>query len=272
MQVTFIWSRRGWSIGKVLFAPTRYIPFILIPLTLFGAFSTDINVDTCEGLLYFLVCEHRSVRRVVSKFTGCVRAVLEAVAITLSEVTFGLRAYAMWNQNMAVLIIYCCIAKAYIASLVFILQSFLPSITYGEAPVAIISGCYKTGGSLVFFAFYVVIMLVEAVTTTLTLYRAYRYFRHTPNALVQSMTRDGVFYCVSMFIMSVANVLLTFLVPIQYADMVAVYQTVMHTMLATRMQLHLRKINQHTYLADPFGEQSLAPMSFFKRSTFLADI
>ncbi|KIJ07002.1 hypothetical protein PAXINDRAFT_19799 [Paxillus involutus ATCC 200175] len=248
----FIWNRRGWSVGKVLFAPTRYIPFILIPLTLFSTFSTNIKVDTCEGLLYFLVF-------------------LEVVAITLSEVTFGLRAYAMWNQNRAVLVTYCCVATAYIASLVFILQSFLPSVTYGEAPLAIISGCYKTGGSSIVFASFVVIMLTEAVTTTLTLYRAYWHFRHTPNALIQNMTRDGVFYCVSMFLMSVANVLLIFLVPLQYGDMIAVYQTVVHTMLATRMQLHLRKINQHTYLVDPFGEQSLAPMSF-TRSTFLADM
>ncbi|KAF8839350.1 hypothetical protein BDN67DRAFT_1070130 [Paxillus ammoniavirescens] len=244
----------GWSVGKALFAPTRYIPFILIPLTLFTTFSTNVNLDTCDGLLYFLV-------------------LLEVVAITLSEVIFGLRAYAMWNRNKAVLVIYCCVATAYIAAFAFILQAFLPSVTYGEAPVAIIPGCYKTGGSTVVFASFVVIMLAEAVTVGLTLYRAYRYFRHTPNALVQNMTRDGIFYCMSMFIMSVANVLLIFLVPLQYGDMIAVYQTVLHTMLATRMQLHLRKVNQHAYLADLFTaeSESFASMSFM-RSTFLADI
>ncbi|KIK75771.1 hypothetical protein PAXRUDRAFT_835556 [Paxillus rubicundulus Ve08.2h10] len=250
-EVTFIW-RMGWSVGKALFVPTRYIPCILIPLTLFGTFSTNINVDTCEGLLYFLV-------------------VLEAVAITLSEVTFGLRSYVMWNQNRAVLVIYCCVAAAYIASFVFILQSFLPSVTYGEAPLPAISGCYKTGGSTIVFASFVVIMLTEAVTTALTLYRALRNFWHTPNALVRSVTRDGVFYCVSMFSMSIANVLLIFFLPLQYGDMIAVYQTVMHTMLATRMQLHLRKSNQQTCLVGPFGEQSLAPMSF-RTSTFLTDM
>ncbi|KAF8839348.1 hypothetical protein BDN67DRAFT_1003747 [Paxillus ammoniavirescens] len=242
-EVTFIWSRGNWSVGKALFVPTRYIPFIIIPLTLFGTFSTDINVGTCEGLLYFLVF-------------------LEVVAITLSEVIFGLRAYAMWNRNRVVLVVYCCVATAYIAALAFILQSFLPSITFGEAPIALISGCYKTGGSSIVFAAFVIYMLTEAVTTALTLYRAFRHFRHTPNALVQNMTRDGVFYCMSMFGMSVANVLLIFLVPIQYADMIAVYQTVMHTMLATRMQLHLRKVDHHTYLMNLFAEESLAPMSF----------
>ncbi|KAF8840239.1 hypothetical protein BDN67DRAFT_661133 [Paxillus ammoniavirescens] len=250
-EVTFIWSRRGWSAGKALFAPTRYIPFILIPLTLFNAFSTDMNVDTCEALLYCVV-------------------VLEIVAITLSEVTFGLRAYAMWNRDRAVLVIYCCVA-VHIAALVFILQSFLPSFTFGEPRLGINFGCYKTGGSSVHFATFVVIMLVEAVTTALTLYRAFWHFRHTSNALIQNMVRDGVVYCMTMFSTSAANVLLIFLVPLPYADMISVYQAVMHTILATRMQLHLRKVDQHTYLMDPFGEEFLAPISS-TRSTFWADI
>ncbi|KIK75179.1 hypothetical protein PAXRUDRAFT_835771 [Paxillus rubicundulus Ve08.2h10] len=202
-EVTFIWSRRDCGVGKALFVPTRYIPFIIIPLTIMNTFAANLDSDMCEALLYILV-------------------VLEAVAITLSEVSFGLRAYAMWNRNKVVLIIYYCVGTAYTAALVFILQSFLPSVTYGESPLPIISGCYKTGASPIVFALFVVIMVTEAVTTTLTLYRAFRHFRHTPNALVQNMTRDGVFYCVTMFCMSVANVLVIFLVPVQYTDMIAV--------------------------------------------------
>ncbi|KIJ08203.1 hypothetical protein PAXINDRAFT_18647 [Paxillus involutus ATCC 200175] len=152
----------------------------------------------------------------------------------------------------------------------FILQSFLPSVTYGEAPLAIIAGCYKMGISTIVFASFVVIMLAEAVTVTLTLYRAYHYFQHTPNALVQNMMRDGAFYCMTMFCMSVTNVLVIFLVPLQYVDMITVYQAVMHTILTIRMQLHLRKVNEHTYLGDRFAEGSLVPMSFM-RSAFLAD-
>ncbi|KIJ12971.1 hypothetical protein PAXINDRAFT_14186 [Paxillus involutus ATCC 200175] len=161
-------------------------------------------------------------------------------------------------------------AHVSVAATVFMLHSFLPSVTFGESPIAMISGCSKTGASSVVFAGFVAIMLVEAVTTALILSRAYWYFRHTPNALVQNMTRDGVMYCVTMFSMSVANVLLVFLNPI-YADTIILDQTIVHTILATWMQLHLRKVDQHTYLVDRFAEESLAPMSFM-RSTFLADI
>ncbi|KIK92092.1 hypothetical protein PAXRUDRAFT_595836 [Paxillus rubicundulus Ve08.2h10] len=202
-EVTFIWSRAGWSAGKALFGPTRYIPFIIIPLMLFSSLGVNVGVHTCKIVFYVL-------------------AVLETVAIALSQVIFGLRAYAMWNRNKAVLVTYCCVAVGYVAAIVCILQSFLPSVTYGPPPLPIISGCYKTGGSSVDFATYVVIMLADAVTTTLTVYRAYRHFRHTPNALVQTMTRDGVLYCVSVFSMSIANVLIMLLVPPQYADIITV--------------------------------------------------
>ncbi|KAF8839346.1 hypothetical protein BDN67DRAFT_1003745 [Paxillus ammoniavirescens] len=130
------------------------------------------------------------------------------------------------------------------------------------------SGCYKMGAGSVVFALFMVIMVTEAVTTTLRLCRAFRHFRHTPNALVQNMMCDGAFYCVTMFF---ANVLVIFLVPLQYADMIVVYQTVMHTILTTRMQLHLRKVNEHTYLGDRVAEGSLVPVSF-TRSNFLIEI
>ncbi|KIJ12965.1 hypothetical protein PAXINDRAFT_14179 [Paxillus involutus ATCC 200175] len=251
-EVTFIWSRRGWGIGKALFVPTRYIPFTIIPITLFSTFAANLDAQTCEALLYIIV-------------------VLETAAITLSEVAFGLRAYAMWNRNRAVLVICCCVATAYVVALAFIFRSFLPSVTYGKAPFTIISGCYETGASSVLFASFVIVILPEGVTTALILYRALRYFRHTPNVLIQKMTRDGVFYCVTMFCMSVTNVLVICLFPIQGARVLDTYQAVMHTILATRMQIHLRKVDQHTYLMDPFAEESLPPMSF-TTSTFLADI
>ncbi|KAF9234563.1 hypothetical protein BU15DRAFT_65621 [Melanogaster broomeanus] len=37
------------------------------------------------------------------------------------------------------------------------------------------------------------------LTTSLTLYRAYRHFRPAPNVLIQNLTHDGVFYCLCMF-------------------------------------------------------------------------
>ncbi|KIJ12972.1 hypothetical protein PAXINDRAFT_14187 [Paxillus involutus ATCC 200175] len=250
-ELMLIWSRGGWSIGKALFMPTRYIPFIIIPFMLFSSFAVNVGAHTCKTVL-------------------CVLVVLETIAITLSQVIFGLRAKATTFSLNLLAVPLTFAAQAYVTAVVCILHSFLPSVTYGRHPLPINSGCYKTGGSSIDFATYVVIMLADAVTTTLTVYRAYRHFRHTPNALVQNMTRDGVLYCVSVFSMSIANVLIMLLVPPQYTDIITVYQTVMHTMLATRMQLHLRKCDQHAYV-DIFTEGSRVPVSPM-RFTFPTDV
>ncbi|KIJ08641.1 hypothetical protein PAXINDRAFT_88584, partial [Paxillus involutus ATCC 200175] len=244
--VTFVWSRRGWSAGKALFAPTRYIPFILIPLTLFSTYGSGIFGPSASRGHFHLV-------------TTLVSAGI--------PVAFGLRAYAMWNRSKAVLAIYCCIAIAYVAATAFIFQLFFSSVTFGEPPLPIISGCYRMGANSVIFASFVVVMVTEAVTTTLILYRAFRHFRHTPNALIQNMTRDGVFYCFTVFLDCRTDIL-----DLRYLTHTPTprYQAVIHTILATRMQIHLRKVDQHTYLMGHSAEESLAPMSF-TTSTFLAD-
>ncbi|KAF8839334.1 hypothetical protein BDN67DRAFT_981872 [Paxillus ammoniavirescens] len=136
---------------------------------------------TCDALLYILV-----------------------VAITLSDVSFGLRVYAMWSRYKAVLVICCCVA------------------TIGM-PLAIISGGCNTSASSVVFAIFVVIIIAEAVTTVLAFYRAFSHFRYTSNALVQSIMRDGAFYFVTMFSMSVANVLVIFLVALRLSAFLFFY-------------------------------------------------
>ncbi|KIJ12968.1 hypothetical protein PAXINDRAFT_81950, partial [Paxillus involutus ATCC 200175] len=262
--VTFIWSRGTWSVGKALFVPTRYIPFVIIPLTVFV--TPHQTGEKSQATLCFRLVRHCY----TSSLVGCVSIGL----------IFGLRAYAMWNRNRAVLVTYCCVTTVHNPLLEVLCFSvdFCHSGHYGESPIAIIPGCYETGGSSIDFAIFVVIMATEAVTTTLTVYRAYRHFRQTPNALAQNMTRDGVFYCVTMFASSIRKFTIflgccIYILHVCYVAHTSTprYQAIMHTVLATRMQLHLRKVDQHTYLMDRFAEESLAPMSFM-RSTFLSDI
>ncbi|KIK92003.1 hypothetical protein PAXRUDRAFT_830360, partial [Paxillus rubicundulus Ve08.2h10] len=109
-ELTLVWSRRGWSVGKALFVLTRYIPWVIIPVMLFSTFTTNLDVHTCKTVLYFLV-------------------VLDAVAIALSEAIFSFRVYAMWNRNMTVLVILCCTTTVLLVALIYIFQSYLPSVT-----------------------------------------------------------------------------------------------------------------------------------------------
>ncbi|KIJ57687.1 hypothetical protein HYDPIDRAFT_120456 [Hydnomerulius pinastri MD-312] len=218
-ELTFIWNRRDWGLGKGLFVSTRYIPFAVIPMTLYSSLSNHLSTDSCTKLFY---CS----------------TVISAIAITLSEFIFSLRTYAMWNRNRIILAITCCTLTASVTAVTVIFISFLPSVKFGDPPLPVISGCYKTGASSVLFASLIIF---------LTMYRAHRHFRHAQNQLIKSLTYDGVFYCLCMF---------------------GVYQVVMHTILATRMQLHLRKIDRHIYVSGQLSEESLLPMSFNQLDLF----
>ncbi|KAF9232719.1 hypothetical protein BU15DRAFT_67214 [Melanogaster broomeanus] len=138
---------------------------------------------------------------------------------------------------------------ASVGALMFLFIRFSPTVTCASSDLSVS---------------FIVLMCSEAVNTTLMLYRAYRHFRHAPNVLIQNLTRDGVFYCVVMFAMSVTNVLVTFLLPVQYSQVLVMYQGVMHTILATRMQLHLRKVDRSVHLVDPSLVGSILPMEYFK--------
>ncbi|KAH7911845.1 hypothetical protein BJ138DRAFT_861734 [Hygrophoropsis aurantiaca] len=170
---------------------------------------------------------------------------LHAIAITVSECIFALRCYAMWNRNKIIFVI-----------------SLFTTVTFSSPPLPVIHGCYKTGANTILFATFVVIMVSEAIIVCSTLFRAHQHFRYGHNALIHSLARDGVFYCLCMFGMSVANLFVIFALPIQYSEMLNTYQAVMHTILACRMQLHLRKIDRTIYRVCPTIELELRPMSF----------
>jgi len=245
-ELTFIWSRRDWTFGKVLYVVTRYIPFVLIPMTLASAFSPLPDVGTCHSMFYAIT-------------------IVYLACIVFSELTFRVRAYAVCSKSRLVLIILCCTLAASLGLLAFICFQFLSSVSFGEPPISLIYGCYITSASYIFFGVFVIIMCSEAVTTYLTLYRAYRLFRYGPNVLVQNLMRDGAFYCLCMFAMSIANVLVIFLLPVPYSQVLIIYQGVMHTILATRAQLHLRKLHRSVRLPSPLSEGSVLPMGSFKQ-------
>ncbi|KAF9232722.1 hypothetical protein BU15DRAFT_67217 [Melanogaster broomeanus] len=250
MQLTFIWGRRDWSFGKAVCVATRYIPFVLIPVTLSsylwlisleriskGALGhPDVNI--CHSLFFTVMITnvvaitlsqafypwhnpHMPARAQFCFARGVYTHLMVRVDIV---VTFLLRVYAMWNRSRLVLTILCCTLAASVGALMFLFIRFSPTVT-----------CNSN-----LSVSFIVLMCAEAVNTSLMLYRAYRHFRHAPNVLIQNLTRNGVFYCVIMFGAILAGPRSSRL---SLAHSASRYQGVMHTILATRMQLHLRKLD-----------------------------
>ncbi|KAH7920214.1 hypothetical protein BV22DRAFT_1133254 [Leucogyrophana mollusca] len=260
-EITLVWKEKRWGLDKVLFVLVRYSPLAMFPLSLSAALSTYVNVDSCVPLFFASI----TLRLIGITSSECIFNFFGYKRRThANEVLagiFALRCYAIWNSHRVILIIACFTSAASVTSLIVILARYLPLVKFIEPPFPI-HGCYNKSvvGSDIFVC-YIVIMVSEAIILSLTLYRVRKFFCDTPSALIQSLVCDGVTYCLIVFAMSLANILVVFILPIEYSDMLGTYEAVVQTILASWMQLHLRKVDRHIRTGGP-PVAPLPPMTF----------
>ncbi|EGO03051.1 hypothetical protein SERLA73DRAFT_176569, partial [Serpula lacrymans var. lacrymans S7.3] len=53
-EIELGWRSR-WGAGKVLLLLARYIPFVMLPTSLYACSYSDINPSTCLSLFYFVI-------------------------------------------------------------------------------------------------------------------------------------------------------------------------------------------------------------------------
>ncbi|EGO03053.1 hypothetical protein SERLA73DRAFT_131537 [Serpula lacrymans var. lacrymans S7.3] len=222
-EIKFIWGAQ-WGIAKSLFVLARYIPFLSLPLAMYYFLGTHVDPDACNPIVETVTT-------------------LYVLGIVFSECIFSLRVYAIWNRSKYIGILLIAIITGGIVSLAVILSLFFPTAHFVTPPLPTISGCYKVTGSKVILGAFVVIMVSEAVILFLTAYRAHRHIGPIQSPLFINLVRSGVFYCLVMFLFSLSNVLVIFILPLQYSQLLETFQAVLHAVLATRMQLHLRKVD-----------------------------
>ncbi|EGO28793.1 hypothetical protein SERLADRAFT_459596 [Serpula lacrymans var. lacrymans S7.9] len=246
-EIKFIWGAQ-WGIAKSLFVLARYIPFLSLPLAMYYFLGTHVDPDACNPIvetvttlyvlgIVFSECEKRS------SVLPPLPQIVECYSVMHLSGIFSLRVYAIWNRSKYIGILLIAIITGGIVSLAVILSLFFPTAHFVTPPLPTISGCYKVTGSKVILGAFVVIMVSEAVILFLTAYRAHRHIGPIQSPLFINLVRSGVFYCLVMFLFSLSNVLVIFILPLQYSQLLERFQAVLHAVLATRMQLHLRKVD-----------------------------
>lgn len=220
MEVELIWNSK-WSIGKFLFLLARYSAFFDVPLVLYYALASNVSHDTCYHVY------------AVSSYST-------AFGIVVAEAIMILRTYALWGNNRRLLIFLTTLLAAVYIPVIVILVFFLRSLKYGEPPLPTVIGCYPTEGSIILFADFVLLVVLETIIMALTLWIGVKRFRHSRNRLVYTLYRDGIFYFVYLFLISVGNIIVLVAGPPEYVDLLNTFQRVMHSVLSTRTMLHVR--------------------------------
>ncbi|EIW75026.1 hypothetical protein CONPUDRAFT_159786 [Coniophora puteana RWD-64-598 SS2] len=220
----FIWRVPRWGMGKSLYVMAKYINFAMIPVSMAGQLPFTISPEACAPLFYGSIAT-------------------QTFAITVSQCLFSLRNYAMWNGNRIAIGISIFNFFSALIIVSVLLGLYLPLITFGPNPIPSITGCFKTGGNNHALAgCFMVVLLNEAR------FRLRLKIREGRNQLLETLMRDGLLYCITIFLLSLINAVVQFTVSIAYIETTELFQSVLQTILATNMQLHLCRVHQNTSL------------------------
>ncbi|GLB45725.1 hypothetical protein LshimejAT787_2600580 [Lyophyllum shimeji] len=230
MEVEYIW-KATWGMGKVLFLLARYPTFVDVPVMLYYALTPNLPFEKCANLY-------------------SAASWLTAFGIGMAEAVLVLRTFALWGNNRKILVFLLGLYTAIYIPVVVILVIFLRSLRWGAPPLPTVVGCYPTQGSVILFADFALLMVNETIVMVLTIWIGVKRFRHSRNPLVITLYRDGVFYFVYLFLISAGNIIVLLAGPPEYVDLLNTFQRVMHSVLSTRILLHVRATARDGYVRD----------------------
>ncbi|KAF9070510.1 hypothetical protein BDP27DRAFT_1510470 [Rhodocollybia butyracea] len=244
VELEVVWSEKLQP-SNVLYIIQRYMPFVDTIGLLFAVdFVQPIEPNTCR-ILYNT------------------SAWMYLIGIALTEVVLTMRTCALWGKDikltigLAIFFVACWILDAYIVHLFLDSQAYIPS------PILRI-GCVIVGGKPILSVGWVIVMVYEAMILTLTLIpgvaffpASYTFRSGSWSALTTVVYRDGITYYLLLFGLSLANLLTVLLLPVSFYILSLVpsthplaqhnlqnlfipYQRVMHTLLTSRVILHIR--------------------------------
>jgi len=236
-EFNFVW-RRGRSLyGRTLFVGARYAALAQAILAWIPAVAKQDNFMTW----------------------------LAIITIICSELIFATRTWAIWERSRPILIFLIglfivCVSLGITMTEIFDFKDLVAyqftasSLHTVTSPITVIIdgvGQYQISIITVKYAWvipipYICILVFQSVMVVLTLYRLLRYRSNVPKELRSTLADvlwiDGIMYFVFMFIVGVLNVVFVALsvseshphLPLEVAQL----QTVLHSVLSTRVTLH----------------------------------
>ncbi|KAG1863002.1 hypothetical protein C8R48DRAFT_709271 [Suillus tomentosus] len=167
------------------------------------------------------------------------------ISILAAEGLLIIRTYAFWKQSkklLAVLLVSAAICIVCGVGLTDFVGGLLAvPVNLQVAPPT--SNCtFQAGRSSAiqygFLAAYEILLL------SLMMFKRYKDYRDFDSRLVRAVFQGGVWYLTPIIFVSVANILITILVPQSYNEMLDLPQLVLHSMLASRVLFSLRESDQ----------------------------
>ncbi|KAF9261833.1 hypothetical protein L218DRAFT_904922 [Marasmius fiardii PR-910] len=229
LEYQFIW-KAPWSIFKILFLLQRYLPFF----------------DTVVLDQYFIGYS-TSFRPCITLYritTWC-----SITGIFLSEIVLGFRLWAIWGGRkpfMAGLILF--FLACWVPSFVFF-GRFIRGVSYvsNKGMLSHHHGCLFSTQNNLIFMLWVLLMVYDTgafIMMAIPGIQAYRMGGYS--TLLKAVYQEGLIYYGLIFVVSIMNVVLISTLPRDFATLLAAFERILHSILASRSILHIREVASDT--------------------------
>ncbi|KAF8892300.1 hypothetical protein BD779DRAFT_106140 [Infundibulicybe gibba] len=226
-ELAFVWNPR-WNLGTLLYLLTRYSAFINAAVYLYGTVGYSIPPSVC------------------GVFVSMSAWVLLFVTV-VSEVIMVLCAWAMWGGGRRMAIGLTILTLVTTAIAIVGLCQYRSSTTYTspDGMLPNFPGCqnitHGVGAHDTPFLDFLVLAFVEIVLFALMLFKAVKHSRYHSSTFVLECFRHGLLYYAVLGVLSITNLALT-AQRSSPRSLLIFAQGAFHTILSTRMMLHLRRL------------------------------
>ncbi|KAG1786795.1 uncharacterized protein HD556DRAFT_1016122 [Suillus plorans] len=216
-EIRWTWNRR-WNITRILFVISRYMAFAAAGMTSYAAIATRAN-ENCTNF---------------SRTSNAIHI----ITIVSSEGLLIIRTYAFWRKNnklLAVLLVLAAICIGCGVGLTDFVSGLAPPANPSATPK---SNCTfeASRSSAIQYGF---LAAYEILLLYLMVFKRYKDYRDCNSRLVRVVFQGGVWYMAPIIFVSLANMVITVVVPPSYNEMLDLPQIVLHSVLASRVLFSL---------------------------------
>jgi len=223
MEIELVWSS-PWGFVKVLYIVQRYLPFfdaifLCLPL------QVAVNIDP-GGCHIF----------------ATIRGWLMIFGFILSEVILTLRVWAVWKRDLRLGVFLISLITLTTVAEIYVTRIFLRDLQFSTKPYPEFVGCFFTSASHIVYLNWVVFMIYEVVILVLMIIPGIASYRRGGNvALHHVIYSEGIIMYIYLVALSIFNVVVVCALPVEYLAVVSSVERVLHSLLTSRVVLHIRE-------------------------------
>ncbi|TFK26930.1 hypothetical protein FA15DRAFT_666878 [Coprinopsis marcescibilis] len=230
LEVNYVWPG-SWNMIKILFVCARYSAFFHGAFILRYVFAFEGTQQACHIWL------------------GLV-GMSTLVSTTFAEAILFIRVYAMAGRNRGMRI-YLVVHYVVVHLAQLILMSLaVKNLAFHQSPLPGKLSCVPNVSKITgvcLLAFFGIYVISEIIIVIIMCFVGFQKFRHNKSDLFTILFRDGLIYFAALTGIAIGNIIVILGAPKPYTLLLVELQAVLHTILSTRMVLHIRETDQRLH-------------------------